>query len=180
MKRRYTLKALGAVVCGFVLPSANYAVAKTYLTVEQAKRSLWGGAGMRKMDITLSSSQKSAIKKASGVRVRNSDLQVWKTSSGGWFILDQVIGKHENIDMAFALTSSGKVKGMEILTYRESYGHEVRNANWRAQFHGRGPSTDLKLDREIKNISGATLSCAHITDAINRWTHTWSQVLRNY
>ena len=89
-----------------------------------------------------------------------------------------MIGKHENIDIAVGLTDAGRVTGIEVLVYRETYGHEIRNARWRAQFHGRDHSEILKLDHQIKNISGATLSCRHITDGINRLTHTWDQVLR--
>ena len=85
-----------------------------------------------------------------------------------------------NIDLAVALTHEGKVKGLEVLTYRETYGHEIRNAKWRAQFHGRDNSERLRLDKQIRNITGATLSCRHVTDGINRLTHTWDQVLRHY
>ena len=129
--------------------------------------------------MTLSKDQIKAIKKASKVRVRNDKLQVWKTESGGWFIVDQVIGKHENIDLAFAYDAEGKVMGFEILTYRETYGYEVANPKWKAQFNGLDYKEHLKLDKQIKNISGATLSCRHITDGINRLSHTWEQVLRH-
>ena len=55
----------------------------------------------------------------------------------------------------------------------------MRNEKWRAQFHGRDHTQLLKLDDPIKNISGATLSCRHITDGINRLTQTWNLVLRS-
>lgn len=154
------------------------AYAKTYLTVEQAKQILWGAEHLEPKDVSLTPEQMKAIRKASGTRVRASQLQVWVTASGGWFIVDQVIGKHENIDVAVALTSDGKVKGLEVLTYRESYGYEVMDKNWRAQFFGKESSTVLKLGRDIKNISGATLSCRHLTDGVNRLLHTWNLVLR--
>ena len=31
---------------------------------------------------------------------------------------------------------------------------------------------------DIKNISGATLSCRNLTDGVNRITESWNQVLR--
>jgi len=55
----------------------------------------------------------------------------------------------------------------------------VNNPKWREQFLGRGAYEHLKLDQQIKNISGATLSCKHITDGVNRLTQTWDQVLRH-
>ena len=157
----------------------SIAQAKTYLTLEQARRLLWDDEPMEPVVLQLSKDQMSAIREASGVRVRNPDMQIWRTTSGDWFIVDQVIGKHENIDMAFALTADGKVKGLEILTYRETYGYEVANPKWRAQFHGIDHRQHLDLDKQIRNIAGATLSCRHITEGINRLTQTWQLVLRH-
>lgn len=153
--------------------------AETFLTVEQAKRALWGDEPMEPITVELTAEQMRSIRAASKVRVRSATVRAWKTASGGWLILDQIIGKHENIDMAFALTAEGKVKGLEVLTYRETYGFEIRNAKWRAQFHGRGSDDRLRLGEQIANISGATLSCRHVTDGVNRWTQTWEQVLRH-
>jgi len=153
--------------------------AKTFLSEEQAKQILFPDAVLTPSPVTLTKEQKKAIKKASKVRVRSSKINAWKTENGDWFILDQIIGKHENIDMAFAFDNEGKVIGMEILTYRESYGHEVMSKKWRAQFTGRNNSEHLKLDKQIKNISGATLSCRHVTDGVNRLVHTWDLVLKN-
>lgn len=151
--------------------------AKQFLTPAQAKSLLIGNVKATKIDIVLTKAQAKQIKQISKVRVRSKNLNAYKTTAGEWLIFDQVIGKHENIDVAFALTNEGKVKGIEILVYRETYGHEIRNINWRNQFLGRGHDKHLQLDKEIKNISGATLSCSHITDAVNRITQTWALVL---
>lgn len=159
------------------LSISRTAHAKQFLSTSQAKAILLGKKKTTKMNITLTSAEAKQIKKLSKVRVRHKKINAYKTSSGEWLIFDQVIGKHENIDVAFALTNRGKIKGIEILAYRETYGHEVRNKKWRQQFHGKGPEKRLKLDREIKNISGATLSCSHITDAVNRTTQMWKLVL---
>lgn len=178
MKRRQflTLSVLGT---GGIWLSGGIAWAETFLSLEQAQAVLWGDKPLVPQTVELTPKQMQSIRQASKVRVRYSTLQTWRTAEGGWFILDQVIGKHENIDLAVALTPQGKVKGIEILTYRETYGDEVRHEKWRAQFHGKGHEEHLKLDRQIKNISGATLSCRHITEGINRLAHTWDQVLRH-
>ena len=62
----------------------------------------------------------------------------------------------------------GAVLGVEIMDYRETYGYEVRDAKWRQQFTGKTAAAPLKLDADIKNISGATLSSRHITDGVKR------------
>ena len=178
MDRRSFTKMVSLLAAGAYLP-AMQVHAKTYLTIDQARKLLWGNEPMTEVAVKLTKDQVKAIKKASKVRVRNDKLQAWKTESGGWFIVDQVIGKHENIDLAFAYDQDGKVMGFEILTYRETYGYEVANPKWKAQFTGRDYKEHLKLDKQIKNISGATLSCRHIADGINRLSHTWEQVLRH-
>jgi len=178
MDRRTFTQGFGLLTAGIFLPVGNV-YAKTYLTVEQAKTILWGEMSMTPRFVELSKAQMKSIRAHSKVRVRNSRPQVWQTANGGWFIVDQVIGKHENIDMAYALEANGAVRGLEILTYRESYGDEVMNPKWRAQFHGKDYRQSLKLDHQIKNISGATLSSRHVTEGINRLTHTWQQVLRH-
>jgi Na+-transporting NADH:ubiquinone oxidoreductase subunit NqrC len=54
------------------------------------------------------------------------------------------------------------------MDYRETYGYEIRNAAWRRQFVGKRHGDSLKLDQDIRNITGATLSCRHITDGVKR------------
>lgn len=178
MKRRLFTKLFSIPLFGLLFKPFELQ-AKTYLTIEEAKRLLWGDVEMTPVNVVLTKEQMKSIHKASKTRVRNSVLKTWKVGDQGWFIIDWVIGKHENIDVAWALTADGKVKGLEVLVYRETYGDEVRNPKWRAQFHGKDHTQILKLDKQIKNISGATLSCRHITDGINRITHTWDQILRN-
>ncbi len=153
--------------------------AKIYMSSDQARKAIWGDVKMSPQPVDLSKDQMKAIKKASRVRVRSSHIKAWRTEDGGWFILDEIIGKHENIDMAFGLDNQGRVTGLEILEYRETYGYEVANPKWRSQFHGKDASERLKLDKHIRNISGATLSCKHITDGINRLTQTWAIVLKH-
>lgn len=162
----------------FIVPVFDLS-AETFHTVEQARKLLWDDMAMELVPINLTKVQMKSIKKASKTRVRSDKLKAWKTESGGWFIVDQVVGKHEMIDIAVALTKEGKVKDIKVLTYRETYGDAVKNSKWLKQFWGKDSSEVLKLDKQIKNISGATLSSRHITDGINRLTHTWDQILKN-
>jgi Na+-transporting NADH:ubiquinone oxidoreductase subunit NqrC len=90
------------------------------------------------------------------------------------FFVDQVVGKHEFITWALGVNADGSVKGVEILDYRETYGAEVRDPKWRAQFVGKAHGADLRLNRDIRNISGATLSCRHLTDGVKRLLATYA------
>jgi hypothetical protein len=155
------------------------AQATVYMNVEQAQSVMFPGQKFTPAFRQLTPAQIGAIKKASGVAPLSKDLRAWKAHDGGWFILDRVVGKHEFITYAVALSPDGAVKRIEILEYRETYGGEVRNANWRQQFVGKRFGAPLKLGSDIKNISGATLSSRHITDGVRRILATWQAVLKN-
>ena len=44
----------------------------------------------------------------------------------------------------------------------------MRDPRWRAQFAGKRRGAPLRLEQDIKNLSGATLSCRHVTDGVRR------------
>ena len=175
--KKFFLKVVAFVGLA-LLPVADL-YAEVYLSTEQAREVLWQNTSMSPVTVVLTEEQMDAIEDASDTRVYNDELKAWKTETGGWFIIDQVVGKHEYIDIAVALTKDGKVKGIEILQYREAYGSQVRHPKWLAQFLGKDHTEHLDLGEQITNISGATLSSRHITEGINRLTHTWDQVLKH-
>ena len=139
-----------------------------------------GGCG-RCSRIGWSDDQRKAIARAARAAGYDKLQRVWEVRSGGkragWFIVDRVIGKHDFITYAVALSTDGTVRGVEILDYRETYGGEIRNPNWRRQFVGKRPGSALRLDQDIKNISGATLSSRHVTDGVRRLLVTWQMLL---
>jgi hypothetical protein len=163
MKSEFAFLALP--VSALIAPSA---FAVQYLNVEQAQKAIFPGTTFTPAPMKLTSSQRKAIEQASGVRVLRDEQQVWRIGGGGWFIVDEVVGKHEFITYAVGLNADGSVKQIEIMDYRETYGGQIRDQKWRAQFVGKTSRSTLKLDNDIKNISGATLSCRHITDGVKR------------
>jgi Na+-translocating ferredoxin:NAD+ oxidoreductase RnfG subunit len=142
--------------------------ASVYLSIEQAQQAIFPGARFVAADLALTEAQATAIAERSGVRTRGRDQRVWQVPGAGWFIVDEVIGKHDLITYAVGLDADGTVRGIEILEYRESYGHEVRTPAWRRQFAGKSVADPLQLDQDIRNISGATLSCRHVTAGVKR------------
>jgi FMN-binding protein len=98
--------------------------------------------------------------------------RVFKAEAGdkiiGLFVLDHVIGKHLYIDYAVSLDPRGRVRRVDILQYRESFGGEVREPGWLAQFVGKSSGDALKVGSDIRNISGATLSSLHVTEGVKR------------
>jgi hypothetical protein len=153
------------------------APAEVYFDLGQVQAALFPNETLEPRSIALDAAQIDAIEKASGTRVPSPNLKVWRAPSGGWMFVDQVIGKHEFITYAVALEADGTVRQVEIMEYRESYGGEVRNGRWRKQFAGKKAGDALAIDDDIRNISGATLSCMHLTDGVRRLLATYATVL---
>src|SRR5579863_8142098 len=125
------------------------AQAMVYLTVEQAQQQMFGAAALTPVPLTMTPAQVAAVEKDSGVRVLSPSLSLWRAPDG-WFLVDAVIGKHDLITYAVALDSEGKLRQLEILEYRETYGGEVRNPRWRAQFTGKHHGDAVQLGEDIQ------------------------------
>jgi len=169
------IPGLLAIPVALVAPAlvATSAHAEDYLTVEQAQRVLFPNAKIfLESSVTLNDKQLDEIKDRASVRQRQSVQKAWRAEDGGklqgWFLTDEVIGKHEFITYAAAISPEGKVLGIEILSYRETHGGQVRTPEWRKNFVGKTVNDPFKLNQDIPNISGATLSCRNLTDGVKR------------
>jgi Na+-translocating ferredoxin:NAD+ oxidoreductase RnfG subunit len=159
------------------------ALAEHYLTLAEAQKICFPNADtFEAQQLRLSSEQSKAIEQKSGVKVRKNEIRFsvarTRANTVGVLMVDHVVGKHELIDYAVAISPEGTVLQVEILEYREHYGGEIRNAKWRQQFKGKSAASKLKLNDDIYNISGATISCRNVTDGIRRVLATFEVVVR--
>ena len=174
----------------FAIVAPAYAV--DYLTVQEAQKVLFPDAdSFAQQQVELTKEQLKAIKSLAGVRQRDEDPEIWRADyrnegvrqrdddpeiwqarkAGqplGWFGVDEVVGKHEYITYAVAASPDGHVLGIEVMSYRETHGDEIRRKTWRDNFDGKSLADPLKLGKDIPNISGATLSCRNVTDGVKR------------
>jgi Na+-translocating ferredoxin:NAD+ oxidoreductase RnfG subunit len=155
---------------------AVQAFAEVYMTDEKAVQLIFPEQKFERKSISLLDSEMDTVKSAFGEKVRNQNLVVWVNGTKDCVFVDQVLGKHEFITYAVGIDHDGKVKGIEILEYRESYGHQVKREDWRKQFVGKTRHSALKLDDDIKNISGATLSSSHVTAGVKRLLITYDTI----
>lgn len=161
----------------FLLPvaalTAPAAYATDYLTVAQAQAQLFPAASrFAEQALRFSDDQRDRIKAESGLRQRWDQQKAWRAEKDGqllgWMLVDEVIGKHEFISYAAAISPEGRVLGVEILSYRETHGGQIREAGWRQHFVGKTLADAFKLDVDVPNISGATLSCRNVLDGVKR------------
>lgn len=170
----------------FTLPLTAIAYpvyAVEYFTAEQAQIALFGDkAKLTPSFIKMNDDQRDAIEKLSDVRQRWKTQKTWKAYENGkfkgWFIIDKVIGKHEFITYATALSPEGKVLGIEVMDYRETYGDQIRHTDWREHFVGANKNSPLALEEDIPNISGATLSCRNVTNGVKRLLALYEVMLK--
>ena len=150
------------------IPAAQVAYAAQYMSVEQAQRTAFPGA--TEFRVVVPALEATAL----GILAAPPGWspKVWQARASerdlGWLLVDQAIGKSELITYAVALDGAGAVISVEVLDYRESHGGEIRLAGWRRQFVGKTSADPVELNRDIKNISGATLSCRHVTEGVQR------------
>jgi Na+-translocating ferredoxin:NAD+ oxidoreductase RnfG subunit len=160
---------LPAVVTGALVPAIPVAYGAEYLSLEAAQKTLFPDATAFEAVQVPAEVRASVARDAGRFAVEPRIFRVRQGErSAGWFIVDEVIGKVELITYALALDSGGAVKGLEIMAYRETHGDGVRLPAWRAQFVGKRASDPVRLDADIRNISGATLSCRHVTEGVHR------------
>jgi Na+-translocating ferredoxin:NAD+ oxidoreductase RnfG subunit len=144
------------------------AQAKIYTSVEQAQKLLLPNKQLHQTPILIDKELQEKMRVASSIRHPFQGNRIWKANDGSWFVVDEVVGKHEMITYAVGLNPAGSITGIEILEYVESYGYEVAEAQWRNQFVGKNIDDPIKLNQDIQNIGGATLSCKHIADGVKR------------
>jgi Na+-translocating ferredoxin:NAD+ oxidoreductase RnfG subunit len=151
-----------------IVSTPMIAQAKIYASVEQAQKLLLPNKQLHQTPILIDKELQEKMRVASSIRHPFQGNRIWKANDGSWFVVDEVVGKHEMITYAVGLNPAGSITGIEILEYVESYGYEVAEAQWRNQFVGKNIDDPIKLNQDIQNIGGATLSCKHIADGVKR------------
>ncbi|MBC7437137.1 MAG: FMN-binding protein [Bdellovibrionales bacterium] len=164
--------AISMLIAGSLASASAFAV--DYLTAEQARKLLFPAAAQwQERAVTLGAEQLQAVARSAGVPARSAAWTVThaRDEAGkylGSVVVDQVVGKFELITYAVGVNAAGAITGIEILSYRESHGSEIRLPAWRRQFAGKSLAQPIRVGEDIAVISGATLSCNHVTDGVRR------------
>jgi Na+-translocating ferredoxin:NAD+ oxidoreductase RnfG subunit len=170
-------------IAALVIPPAQVAIAAEYMSVDAAQRAFFAQADrFDEVVLALNPDQKQAVTQLAGPQPPHRSLRAWKAMHGndviGYVFLDEVLGRQDMITYAVAIDASGKMSPIEVLSYRESHGSEIRGTAWRHQFDGRQGLEHLRFGTDIKNIAGATLSCEHVTQGVRWVTALWQVSLR--
>lgn len=85
---------------------------KVYLTGEEAQALLFPGAIFTQDFRVLTDREMSLIQDRSRARLNDRKFRIWKVSTGGWFVVDQVEAVGATDTYAIALDANGIVTGI--------------------------------------------------------------------
>jgi len=86
----------------------------------------------------------------------------------GFAVVRDVKGKDQPITFLVATDTADHLRDIDILVYREPYGGEVAYEAWRRQFRGKSTQDPLQVGRDIRTISGATISVNAVTLGVRK------------
>ena len=107
-------------------------------------------------------------------------LYYWQISKSdstiAYAFIDNVIGKSMPITFMVIMGVGGNIINTTIIKYRESYGGEIQNLGWLAQFNNRNNQSSYIVGKDIDGISGATISVNSVSKGIHKITILYSLI----
>ena len=159
LKRWLTEKELGSI--------------DVYLTEEEALKILFPKAQkIQAEELRLTPDQKVQIQDRIGWKFPEESFRAFKAetdgTADGYAVIQETIGKHRPITYIVGITPQGKVFDVEIMVYRESKGSEVRRKRFNAQYEGKTSQDPISINKDIINITGATMSVRSVSAGVKR------------
>jgi len=173
---RLTLRAVAVLVVSAVIASSGFATpaeAQVLLTEEQAVERILGAYdALDRIEVAIDDAQRAQIAEESGCAVPEEQITFLTArregAGAGWVFVGDVLGLYEPITYAVGISDAGDVKDVEILVYRESRGGEVRRRRFLNQYRGKNDGSPLRLNHDILNITGATVSSRAVTAGVKK------------
>ena len=147
--------------------------AEVFLTEDEALKLMFPKSErLRKDFIRLTSEKKAQIEERIGWQFPEEFFEVYIGESGaqidGYALVQNTIGKHKPMTYMVGVDNTGHVLNVELLVFREARGSEVRTKRFNVQYEGKMASDPVRLNKDIINISGATMSVRSMTAGIKR------------
>ena len=155
------------------LTEQEMAHAEVFLTEDEALKLMFPKSErIRKDVIRLTPEKKSQIEERIGWKFPENIFEVCIGETGaqidGYALIQNTIGKHKPMTYMVGIDNAGHVLNVELLVFREARGSEVRTKRFNAQYEGKTVSDPVRLNKDIINISGATMSVRSMTAGIKR------------
>jgi hypothetical protein len=116
--------------------------------------------------------KKIAIEERIGWKFPEDSFDVYIGETGtqvdGYALVQNTIGKHKPMTYMVGVDSQGHISNIELLVFREARGSEVRTKRFNVQYEGKTVLDPVRINKDIINISGATMSVRSMTAGIKR------------
>jgi Na+-translocating ferredoxin:NAD+ oxidoreductase RnfG subunit len=127
---------------------------------------------IRKEVLKISPEKKLPIEERIGWKFPEDSFEVYIGETGaktdGYALVQNTIGKHKPMTYMVGVDNTGHVLNVELLVFREARGSEVRTKRFNVQYEGKTVLDPVRLNKDIINISGATMSVRSMTAGIKR------------
>ncbi len=122
--------------------------------------------------IYLSRSDAAALTERLHRPLRDSSVIVHRISRNttlrGYAVVTDEHGKYRPITLMVGVNPDFTVHGVRILIYRENRGGEVRRKRFLYQYRGKDSDDPIRINRDIINISGATISVRGVNAGVRK------------
>ncbi|MCP4254581.1 MAG: FMN-binding protein [Candidatus Scalindua sp.] len=153
-------------------PKDNY-ISQVYLTEEQALREVFPHCDEILFNVVpLTEEEKSQLQNKLRRKIYEDFFVVYMgIKSGkvtGYAIITEEIGKFHPYTFIVSVDLKGKIDKIAILVYRESRGSEIAKKRFLYQFKGKSLKNKIRINRDIINISGATMSVVTMCKGVKK------------
>ena len=155
------------------LTEQEMSMAEVFLSEEEAVKLMFPKSERVKKELLrVPTDRKIAIEERIGWKFPEEVFEVYIGETGtqvdGYALVQNTIGKHKPMTYMVGVDAHGHVSNVELLVYREARGSEVRTKRFNVQYEGKTASDPVRLNKDIINISGATMSVRSMTAGIKR------------
>jgi hypothetical protein len=147
--------------------------AEVFMSEEEAvKLMLPNSQRIRRELIRLTHEKKELIEERIGWKFPEESFEVYIGETGdkvdGYALLHNTIGKHRHMTYMVGVDGEGHCTNVELLVFREAKGSEVGRKRFNSQYEGKTVSDPIRINKDIINISGATMSVRSISAGVKR------------
>ncbi len=144
-----------------------------YFTEEEAAQVMFPDSEkIRKDTLTLTPEQKAFVEEVIGWKFPETTFDVFigetRGNIDGYALIQNTIGKHRPITYMVGVDSTGECSNFEVLVYREARGNEIAKKRFNYQYQGKSVEDPVRINRDIINITGATMSVRSASAGVKR------------
>ncbi len=169
--RRRAAWLLFAAAALLAVASPGSGRAKVFLTVDDALALAFPDCQIERLTTFLTDEQLERARELSGEEIEGALVHPYEATCAGEYAGTAYFDTHRVRTLAETLMvvidSEERVRRIEILAFREPEEYIPREV-WYEQFSARQLAPELDLKRDIRGVTGATLTARATTDAVRR------------